>query len=140
MQSKPSNPTILRYHSFTLPLSFMQLLLQKLYDHNFVRISHIPSVHYKGKAVPLQAWRGPEDSRKLGFPDFMTTAQDGGKVVSLTHWPPLPTRKCSWYSFLLQSESTPGSLCDRKDFMSMKNSNDTSWDRTSDLPICSTAP
>jgi len=24
------------------------------------------------------------------FPDFMTTAQDGGKVVSLTHLPPLP--------------------------------------------------
>jgi len=24
--------------------------------------------------------------------------------------------------------------------MSMKNSNDTSWDRTSDLPICGTAP
>jgi len=35
----------------------------------------------KGKAVPLQAWIGPEDSRKLRFPDFMTTAQDGGKVV-----------------------------------------------------------
>ena len=44
----------------------------------------------KGKAVPLQAWSGPEVSRKLGFPDFMTTAQDGGKVVSLTHRPPLP--------------------------------------------------
>jgi hypothetical protein len=27
---------------------------------------------------------------KLRFPDFMTTAQDGGKVVSLTHLPPLP--------------------------------------------------
>jgi hypothetical protein len=26
------------------------------------------------KAVPLQAWRGPEGSRKLGFPDFLTTA------------------------------------------------------------------
>jgi hypothetical protein len=26
--------------------------------------------------------------RKLKFPDFVTTAQD--KVVSLTHWPPLP--------------------------------------------------
>jgi len=26
----------------------------------------------------------------LRFPDFMTTAQDGGKVVSLTHRPPLP--------------------------------------------------
>ena len=42
----------------------------------------------KGKAVPLQAWSGPEGSRKLRFPDFMTTAQDGGKVVSLTHRPP----------------------------------------------------
>ena len=43
----------------------------------------------KGKAVPLQACRGSEASRKLRFPDFMTTAQDGGKVVSLTHRPTL---------------------------------------------------
>jgi hypothetical protein len=45
---------------------------------------------YKGKAVPLQAWSGPEGSRKLRFPDYMITAQDGGKVVSITHRPPLP--------------------------------------------------
>jgi len=45
---------------------------------------------YKGKAVLLQAWGGPEGSRKLRFPDFMTAAQDCGKVVILTHWPPLP--------------------------------------------------
>jgi hypothetical protein len=46
----------------------------------------------KGKAVPLQAeCGGPEGSRKLRFPDYMTTAQDGGKVVSLTHRLPLPT-------------------------------------------------
>ena len=44
----------------------------------------------KVKAVPLQAWSGPEASSKLRFPDFMTTAQDGGKVVSLTHRPHLP--------------------------------------------------
>ena len=44
----------------------------------------------KGKSVPLQAWSGPEGSRKLRLPDFMTTAQDGGNVVSLTHRPPLP--------------------------------------------------
>jgi hypothetical protein len=44
----------------------------------------------KCKAVSLQAWSGPEGSRKLRFPYFMTTAQDGGKVVSLTHPPPLP--------------------------------------------------
>ena len=42
----------------------------------------------RGKSVPLQAWSGPEGSRKLRFPDFMTTAQDVGKVVSLTHRPP----------------------------------------------------
>jgi len=44
----------------------------------------------KGKAVPLQARSGPEGSRKLRFPDYMATAQDGGKVVSLTHRPHLP--------------------------------------------------
>ena len=44
----------------------------------------------KGKEVLLQAWSGPEGSRELRFPDFMTTAQDGGKVVSRTHRPPLP--------------------------------------------------
>ena len=44
----------------------------------------------KCKAVPLQAWSAPEGSRKLMFPDFMTTAQDSGKVISLTHRPPLP--------------------------------------------------
>ena len=44
----------------------------------------------EGKAVPLQAWSGPEGSRKLRFPGFMTTAKDGGKVVSLRHRPPLP--------------------------------------------------
>ena len=42
------------------------------------------------KAVPLQAWSGPDASRKLRFPDYVTTAQDGGKVVSLAHRPPLP--------------------------------------------------
>ena len=47
-------------------------------------------LYIKGKAVPLQVWSGPENSRKLRFPDFMTTAQDGGKVVSLKHRPPLP--------------------------------------------------
>jgi len=47
----------------------------------------------KGKSVPLQARRGPEGFRKLRFPDFMTTVQDGGKVVSLTHRPLSPPGK-----------------------------------------------
>jgi hypothetical protein len=54
----------------------------------------------RGKAVPLQAWSVPECSRKFRVPDFMTTAQDVGKVVSLTHRPSLTP------------ENTPGThLC-----------------------------
>ena len=62
----------------------------------------------KKKSVPLQAWSGPEDSRKLRFPDFMTTAQGGGKVVSLTHWPHLPSGNSPDTHFLLEVVSTPG--------------------------------
>jgi len=41
------------------------------------------ALYGKGKAVPLQAWSGPEGSRKLRFPDFMTTAHDGGRLSAL---------------------------------------------------------
>jgi hypothetical protein len=51
---------------------------------------YLPGGKGRGKAVPLQAWSDPEGSRKLRFLDFMTTAQDGGKVVSLTHRSSLP--------------------------------------------------
>jgi len=50
------------------------------------------------KTVPLQAWSGPEGSRKLRFPDFVTTAQDGGKVVSLTHRLPLAPENAPYSS------------------------------------------
>jgi len=62
----------------------------------------------KSKSVSLQAWSGPEGSRKLRFPDYVTMAQDGGKVVSFTHRPLFTPRKYSWYSFLVDAESTPG--------------------------------
>jgi len=37
----------------------------------------------EGKSVPLQTWTGPESTRKLRFPDFVTTAQDGGRLSAL---------------------------------------------------------
>ena len=37
----------------------------------------------KGQSVPLQAWSGPEGSRKLRFPDFVKTAKDGGRLSAL---------------------------------------------------------
>jgi len=57
------------------------LELQKLKWHNKVKVKQS---HYR----PGQTQRV---LRKLRFPDFVTTAQDGGKVISLTHRPPLPT-------------------------------------------------
>jgi len=53
-------------------------------------VSKISYPPIKCKSVPLQAWSSPEGFRKIRFPDFMTTAQDGGKVVSLKDRPPLP--------------------------------------------------
>jgi hypothetical protein len=55
-----------------------------------LELEFVTTSRYMCKAVPLQAWNGPEGSRKLRFPDYMTTAQDGGKVVSLMHRLPLP--------------------------------------------------
>jgi len=63
----------------------------------------------------IEARSGPEGSRKLRFPDFMTTAQDGGRLSALR-------------TGLLEG------------FYVNEKSADTSWDRTSDLPIFSTAP
>ena len=67
--------------------SILMKIMSKWFFFKFYRMD----ILNKDKAVPLQAWSGPEGSRKLKFPDFMTTAQDGGKVVSLTHLPPLPS-------------------------------------------------
>jgi len=59
----------------------------------------------KGKSVPLQSWSGPEGSRKLRFLDNVTMAQDGCQPYAPAAFTP---RKYSWYSFLLEAESTPG--------------------------------
>jgi hypothetical protein len=44
-----------------------------------------------GNAIPLQAWTGPEDSRRLRLPDLKKKlAHECGKFVSPTDRPPLP--------------------------------------------------
>jgi len=55
----------------------------------------------KGKAIPLQAWTGPEGSRRLQLPDFKTIGTwrwQGCQRYSPAAFTP---RKYSWYSFLL---------------------------------------
>jgi len=93
----------------------------------------------KGKAISLQAWSGPEVSRKLRFPDFMAIAQDSGKVVSLTHRPPL-LQEILLVFISVRDCVDPRAIVRSEGFYVKEKSTDTSQDRTSDLPICSTAP
>ena len=66
----------------------------------------------KGKTVPLKAWSGPEGSRKLRFPAFMTTAQDGGRVVSLKHRPSLSPENAPGTHFCCRPGSSVGIATD----------------------------
>jgi len=116
-----------------------QYVLNNRRNRQFDAVGNINDHSNKGKAVPLQAWSGPEGSRKLRFPDFMTMAQDCGKVVSLTHRPPLHPVNAPGTHFCYRLSRPQGHSATGR-IISMKNSNDTNWDRTSDLPICSAAP
>ena len=69
-------------YSVTSPITTIRTTTDRIYDAGPIIL--------QGKSVPLQARSGPESSRKLMFPDYMIRAQDGCKVVSLTHRPPLP--------------------------------------------------
>jgi len=52
------------------------MFIYPIYYHNWRNIS-------KGKAIPLQTSRGPQGSRRLRSPDFLTSAHEGGKFSAL---------------------------------------------------------
>jgi len=62
--------------------SYKKTEIEKLLCDSKTEKPHFPNVK-KCKAVPLQAWTGPEGSRKLRLSDFVTTAQDGDKLSAL---------------------------------------------------------
>ena len=71
--------------SVSTPVCWTSFVLESRWKWNF-KFPLSPSTFFFF-AVQLAV---PEGSRKLSYPDFMTTAQEGGKVVSLTHRPHLP--------------------------------------------------
>jgi len=92
----------LEWHQLGIEPATFQFVEQHLNHYATVRIevlynipfeSGIPMKLVRHIAVPLQFWSGPEGSRKFRLPDVMTTAQDVGKVVSLTHRLPLPPQE-----------------------------------------------
>jgi hypothetical protein len=60
-----------------------------------------PTLVPKGKAVPLQAWKGPQGSTRLRPPNFLTSAQGCQPYA-----PAASTPWLTWYSFS-EAESTP---------------------------------
>jgi len=62
-------------------LHSMREFYKGIYIRDLLRREYMQCV--KDKAIPLQAWTGPEGSRKLRLPDFVTTAQDGGRLSAL---------------------------------------------------------
>jgi hypothetical protein len=88
----------------------------------------------KGKAVLLQAWSGPEGSRKVRFPDFMTMAQDGSKVVSFMHRLLLPPGNAPGTHFCQRLIRPQGHIATGR-ITSLKNSTDTIGNRTRELPV-----
>ena len=94
----------------------------------------------KGKAIPLQAWTGPEGSRKVEAPRFQDNRHM--KVVRLSAlrtnrlYPPGSIHGTHFHYRLSrpQGHSAAGRI------MSMKNSNDTIGNRTRDLPTSSVVP
>jgi hypothetical protein len=84
------------------------------------------------RTFPFQAWAGPEGSKKLRFPDFLTTAEDGGKFVSFTHRPHLPQGNTPRTHFCSRLSLYQGYRAIRRIYVNEKF-HDTNWDLTNDL-------
>ena len=82
---------------------------------------HFIYICCKKNQIPYSAGQALRVPRIWNSEISRQSAHKGCKVVSPTHRPPLPTRKYSWYSFLVEAESTPGPQCGRKGYVNEKN-------------------
>jgi hypothetical protein len=100
-------------------------------NHKCSKLHKHLTARKKGKAIQLQAWTGPEGSRRMRLPDFKTIGS--WKWWGCQHYAPATFTpwKHSWVN--------PRTLR-RQEWLSMKNENDTPGNRTRDLPACSAVP
>jgi len=85
--------------------------------------------HVKGRAVPLQAWTVPGGSRKLRFPDFVTTTQDRGRLSALRTGRLYP-QGILLVLISVRGRDDPRAIVRSEWFYVNEKSTDTSWDRT----------
>ena len=115
-----------------IQLVFYMVTVSMNKRHFYLRIYLIKQSHYRlGEVLWVPGGWGSQISRQ--------SAHEGGKVVSPTHRPPLPTGSIpgTHFSYRLsrpQGHSAAGRI------MSMKNSSDNIGNRTRDLPTCSAVP
>jgi len=88
--------------------------------------------HSEGKAILYRPGKAVKFPGVWGFQIPKQSVHEGGNFVSPTHRRPLPLRKCSWYSFLLELGGPQGHSAAGR-IMSMKNYNALldpwRWDR-----------
>ena len=94
----------------------------------------------EGKAIPVQAWTGPECPQEFQTPRFHDSRYIKVVMLSVCTGRLYSPRKYSRYSFLLEAESTPGPQFGRKDYVNEKFSIDTIGNRTCDLLASSAVP
>ena len=121
-----------------LSRSYYPNIFSKGLGRNIININHcqkiVTKIQDKGKAIAIQPGQG---STKLRLPEFVDNWHTWRqKVVSPMHWLPLPSRRYSWYSFLLEAESTP---CGQK-VKSMKIPSGCIGNQTCSLPSCRAVP
>ena len=75
-------------------------------------VLHAQSISNVTYSFPCTVLDRPRTLQEVEAPRILRkSTHEGGKVVS----PPPPQREGPWYAFVLQSDSTSGPQCSRKD-------------------------